>query len=361
MKRRSWTLVSLAVLGLALSVAGACAGTHGKSAASAPPTQAKSEASVKPMSSAAAAESGPASSHEGHASSARHGNHGVGVATFDTTKAAALEVLRVKTGHLLVKPLVNGVESGWFIFDTGAGICVISTPHVAEFQLETAGEIDAQGIGGGETSKLYRASSLELGPMTLRDHTFMSTDLSFLKEHLGAEIVGVVGFGLLSACVAEIDSRAPSVALHDPAAFRLAGCEWIPIDLADRIPALKARFEGHEGLFHIDTGANNGVSFSARAVEKWNLLEGRDTQDAKLGGVGGFIAVKNGTLAWFELGGLRQESVPATFPLESKGVLGGDRIDGSLGASVLKPYVLVTDYPHERLAFRPREVPANAR
>src|SRR5215470_7433707 len=53
-----------------------------------------------------------------------------GEATFDPKAPAKLEVKRVKTGHLLVRPVINGHEAGWFIFDTGAGICVVSTSHV---------------------------------------------------------------------------------------------------------------------------------------------------------------------------------------------------------------------------------------
>jgi len=275
-------------------------------------------------------------------------------ANFDTTKSAELLTKRVSTGHLLVQPLVNGMQAGWFIFDTGAGICVVSTPHVEALQLEAAGDIAARGIAGAEQAKLYSATTLELGPLSLRDHPLMVTDLSFLKAFLGEEIVGVIGFGVLSKCVAEIDPREQRIALFDPASFTLQGAEWVAVDLDDRIPALRARFEDREGLFHIDTGANSGVSFTAKAVERWKLLEGREVKDAKLGGVGGFIAAKRGTLAWFEIGGLRQEQVVATFPLESKGVLGGERIDGSLGAEVLRPFVLVTDYARERVAFRAR-------
>jgi len=326
-------IVSLALAWMALSIDPACAETRSEAEASAQPALA----------------------------AAQHAAPSVGAATFDASQPARLEVLRVKTGHLLVKPVVNGVAAGWFIFDTGAGICVISTPQLDKFHLESAGEIDSNGIGGAQQSGLYRASTLVLGPLTMRDHSVMSTDLSFLKEHLGEEIVGVIGYGVLAACVAEIDPLTPSVALHDPKRFELKACEWVTIDLVDRIPALKARSEDHEGLFHIDTGANNAVSFSAQAVSKWKLLEGRDVQDAKLGGVGGFIAAKKGKLAWFELGGLRQENVLATFPLEAKGVLGGERIDGSIGQEALRPFVLVTDYAHERMAFRTRAVAPEAR
>ena len=286
-----------------------------------------------------------------------------GSAQFDRSIAPGLEVVRVKTGHLLVRPIVNGHEAGWFIFDTGAGICVVSTPHLGPLGLEPAGDIQARGIGGGANAQLFRAETLSLGPVTLRNHPLMSTDLSFLKQFLGEEIAGIIGYGVLSRCVAEIDLSAPAVTLHDPEDYRLAAGAWLPIDLDDRIPALHGRFEDHEGLFHVDTGSNAAITFSENAVRKWRLLEGRDAVESKLGGVGGFTAVRKGRVEWFEVGGLRQEDVEATFPTEAKGTLGGERIDGSLGAGLLRPYVVITDYPQSRMAFRERPnaaVPAGA-
>jgi hypothetical protein len=277
-----------------------------------------------------------------------------GLATFDPAVKPELEVVRAKTGHLLVRPTISGHSPGLFIFDTGAGICVVSTPFVEELELAEAGGIDTLGVGGGENASLYRADSLALGPLSLRDHPLMSTDLSFLEEHLGYEIAGVIGYGVLSRCVAEIDLVAPRIALHDPATYTLTGAEWAPLDLAERIPAIRARFEDHEGLFQLDTGANLAVTFQEPAVRKWKLLENRELSDAKFGGVGGFVAAKQGVLGWIEFGGLRQEAVAATFAQETKGVHADDRKDGSIGGVLLRPFVLVTDYPNQRIAFRKR-------
>lgn len=286
-----------------------------------------------------------------------------GGAAFEPRLPPALEVVRAQTGHLLVRPTLNGRPAGWFIFDTGAGICCVSTPHVAAFELAPAGDIASIGIGGNEESKLYRAATLALGPLTLSDHPVMATDLSFLAEHLGEEIAGVIGYGVLSTCVAEMDFVVGRVALHDPAKFELARGAWTPLELADRIPAVRARYEEREGLFHLDTGANNAVTFQEPAVRKLKLLEGREVSDAKLGGVGGFIAAKKGIVEWFEFGGVRQERITATFPLEAKGTHAKAGCDGTIGAELLRPFVLFTDYTHKRIAFVPRETapPVQAR
>ncbi len=284
----------------------------------------------------------------------REPNLAQGEAVFDPNAPAALAVKRAKTGHLLVRPTVNGREAGWFIFDTGAGICVISTPHAERFDLTPAGDIDAVGLGGSEANKLFRVRTVTIGPLTLKDHPVMTTDLSFLKAHLEEDIVGVLGYGVLSRCVAEIEIEAPRIALHDAARFVLPSGKWMPMSLEGRVPSITMTFEGHEDRFRLDTGANSAVIFYEPAVRKYDLLAGRELTDGKLGGVGGFVPSKKGTLKTVRVGELRQDDVPAEFALEAKGSLGETARAGKIGAGLLKHVVMYVDYAGERVAIVPR-------
>lgn len=276
-----------------------------------------------------------------------------GSATFDAEAEGELQVQRAKTGHLLVRPSLNGREAGWFIFDTGAGICVISTPLSGDFELTESGPLAAKGVGGTSAAQALRAKELELGPVVVRDVPLMQTDLSFLAEHLGVEIAGVIGYGLLSECVVEIDLVAPRIALHDPRTFELASGSWSPLEFDHLIPTLNARVEGLEGRFHLDLGSNSGLTVEEPAVRRWNLLEGRALTDGKLGGVGGMVAVKKGRIVWLEFAGVRVEDVEATFAVETSGVA-GEGHDGSLGTRALEPFALTLDYPGKRISLRPR-------
>lgn len=278
-----------------------------------------------------------------------------GPAAFDGTAKAELEVKRAKTGHLLVKPTINGHAAGWFIFDTGAGVCCITVNRKKDLELTRGGEIEGAGVGGGSSMPLYRAKTFTLGPISLQDHPLMETDLSFLNQHMGEEIAGVVGYGVLSRCIAELDLATPRIAIHDPKGFELAAGKWSELLMKERIPCVKASFEDHEGVFRLDTGANGFVTMHQPAVEKWKLLDGRELKEAKLGGVGGFVKAKKGMLKWFEVGGVRQENVEATFAIEAKGNFAESGKDGNIGGDMLKPFTLVMDYAGGRIAFVKRE------
>ncbi|MCC6970777.1 MAG: aspartyl protease family protein [Phycisphaerales bacterium] len=276
---------------------------------------------------------------------------GVAHATFDPAAPAILGVERAPTGHLLVRAAINGQDCGWFIFDTGAGINCVSKAVAERLSLQPVGSVPARGVGGVTHSPLFRPESLGVGPMTLHDGVLMQLDLSFLTLPLGREIGGIVGFGFLMRSVAEIDMGHATVALHDPSAYTLAAGEWSGVEITDRVPAVRASFDQGEGLFRLDTGANTALTFHAPTVERMKLLDGRATTDTMLGGVGGAIKAKAGTLAWFSIGGQRLEKLAATFALENKGAFANPDIDGNIGAGILRNFKLVFDYPHQRMAF----------
>lgn len=278
-----------------------------------------------------------------------------GEVTFNAAAPAAIEVKKVKTGHLLVKPVINGHAAGWFILDTGAGICVISKPHVDGLELAPGGEIAASGVGGGKQLPLFKARTLTLGPISLADHPIMEADLAFLEPLLGEDIAGVIGYGLLSRCIVEMDLETPAAAIHDPQSFKLPRGEWSELLMKERIPCIRASFEDHEGVFRLDTGSDAFVTFHQPTVEKWMLLDGRETSDMKLGGVGGFVPAKRGTVRWFEVGGVRQENINASFATEARGNYADATKDGNIGARMLKPFTLVLDYAGNRIAFLKRE------
>ena len=275
---------------------------------------------------------------------------------FGADASAELEVRRAPTGHLLVHPEIAGADLGWFIFDTGAGANVISTPVAEEAGLEAFGEVMARGVGGSTAAHYYRTRDLVLGPVTLQEPTFVGIDLAFLDGYMGTRVGGVIGYELLLRTVAEFDITGGRVALHDPATYAREDVGWLELVLYQRHPCVTARFEGHEGVFNLDTGAAQSfVTFHVPAVERLELLGERTTSPAMMGGVGGAVPARSGTIEWVELGGQRMEAVPAIFAVESSGAFADAYLTGTLGGQLMAPYVLVFDYQHRRLGLVERE------
>jgi hypothetical protein len=274
---------------------------------------------------------------------------------FDPKASARLEVKRAVTGHVLVKPRIDGLDLGWFVFDTGAGgTTALHTGAVARLKLTTLAMNTVTTVNGTGAMPLGRGHSLQIGPLTIDKPLLQSMDLGFVRGPLGKDVVGIIGYDLLSRCVAEISVADYSIELHEPRGYQLAEGRWQELFFSEDLPLVPATFDGGNGLFRIDVGASAGaasnVIFHTQTVEELKLLDGRRVRGGRLG----ITRIAVGKVGWFELAGHRFESPNVIFALDRKGPLGRDvYAAGNMGVNFLKPFRVVLDYQNERVAFVP--------
>ena len=282
-------------------------------------------------------------------------------ARFAPDAGAVLETRLASSGHLLVRPRIEGHEVGWWILDTGASALVVDRRVAGELGLTSFGEVSALGAGGAVRSGFRTASSFGLGALQFDDPVFIELDLSGFDALLEVDdeggVGGICGYDVFARCVMEIEFASGRVALHSPESYGDAGTApperaWTPLVLDERLPCVRGAFEGgHGGYFKLDTGADSTVVFHAPAVEELNLLDGRHTERVAPLGVGGLVEVWAGRLAWFELGGHRFERPRALFARTPFGALADRYTLGNVGAEFLAPFRLVLDYPRARMAL----------
>lgn len=277
---------------------------------------------------------------------------------FDDSQPAEITVKRAKTGHLLVKPKVNGKDVGWFIFDSGAGANVLANSVIRELNLETFGSLPAVGVGGTVKTAFSRPESISLGRATFKEPLVVGLDLAFLDPHMGEHIGGIIGYGSLYRCIVEADMERGTVALFNPKTYDQSrvGDRWQRLYQLSRISCIEAEFEGHKGIFKLDTGAGaSTVTIHAPIVEKFKLLDGRETTESSMGGVGSQVKVRQGKLKYFELAGHRVDDVTADFATENKGAFSSTDTMGNIGGAMVKPFKIVFDYQNKRIAFVKRD------
>jgi hypothetical protein len=278
--------------------------------------------------------------------------------TFDDTLSAELNVKRAKTGHLLVKPLVNGKDVGWFIFDSGAGANVLANSVIQDLKLETFGSLPAVGVGGAVKTAFSRPENIRLGRATFQKPLVVGLDLAFLDKPMGEKIGGIIGYGAFYRCVVEADMERGTVALFNPKNYDQSrvGDRWQRLYQLSRVSCIEAEFEGHKGIFKLDTGAGaSTVTIHAPTVEKLKLLDSRETTESSMGGVGARVKVRKGKLKYFELAGHRMDDVVAEFAIENKGAFSSADTMGNIGGALVKPFRIVFDYQNKRIAFIKRD------
>jgi hypothetical protein len=270
---------------------------------------------------------------------------------FDSAKPNRLEAKASMTGHILIKARINGKQEKWFIFDSGAGITALDKKLADSLSLESFGELPVLGVGGLVKAPFRTVASLEIGPVTLKNVNAVEMDLGPLSAVFGPDFGGLIGYDLLARAVVEFDHANRFMALYDPKSYELPSGKWLPLHLGSRLPVVEGKFEGKTDLFRLDTGAPNNVTFHSPAVEKYRLLENRETTDTAMAGVGGFVRAKAGKLEYFEVGGRRIEAPTVTFASAGSSAFDDPYLAGNLGTAFLDRFKVVFDYPHARIAF----------
>ena len=275
-------------------------------------------------------------------------------ARFDPVLPAEVLVRRTRSGHLLVRPLLDGRQIGWFVFDTGASRTSISNRVAKKLGLVVVGETRTQTQVRDHRAKLWRAASMQLGALTVAPVELAGVDLEGLSRVTGG-VAGIIGGDLLRHAVVELDVRGPKLAIHDPALFALLGVDWSSMRLDKGVPVVECKFEGRGGDFMVDTGDPGTVTLFGPTVKRLDLLRERQVAAERHAGVGGSFELLAGLLSSFELGGCEFTSTPAHFSLVSTGVLGSEIGAGSVGTGVLQPFTLMLDYPGQRVAMLERD------
>ena len=273
---------------------------------------------------------------------------------FDDEAKSTPRLKQAWTGHLLVRARINGERAGWFVFDSGAGGTAVRPDIPVEFDMPIIGRSSVGGAGGFVSASIHTIPKLRIGPVLMYDVGCVAIDLSALSQAWGVKVSGVIGYDLLSRTVVEMSKDPGTIAIYDRESYDLEGAEWQELFLPNRNAAVRASFEGHDGIFKLDTGAAaSSVIFHVPAVEALSLLDGRETWSSSVGGIGGGLPALAGEIDWLEFGGRRFENVQATFATEEEGAFADRYTAGNIGGQLWGEFMLVFDYAGRRMAFKP--------
>ncbi len=273
---------------------------------------------------------------------------------FDREAAPELKTLVGKTGHTFLRAQLNGRDLGWFAFDTGASHSMISTEVADELELDTIIEVlSGSGSGGTFSFRIGRADSFEVGPVTWKRPVFGITDLRVLGNLFGVKLAGIMGAEMLSQGQWRHDRADSSLAVYPPETdWEDEQVDWIDAIYSAGHFLVSAGFEGHDGMFVVDSGGGGqGVRFDSSAVKEFDLLDGRRTQGVTANGFGGSSRLRGGTVASFAFGTRSWTNLPATFRQPKEAVWEDPYVSGLIGFQMLDPHVVIYDYPGRRLGL----------
>jgi hypothetical protein len=280
---------------------------------------------------------------------------------FDPAAPARLEARRASGGMMLVRGAVDGKAAAWFLLDTGNGAqTVVSAGWADRLGLPASGGIQLAGTGGQTRGRFRTADRFAVGPATIPRPVFMDSPAGLaaaVSQSVGVEVGGFLGQDFLFRVVVEINPGAGTVAVHDPAGYRLpAGGAWEPVRFNGRAPCVRAAFDGkHAGWYGFDSGFEAPLVFNHPAVVRGKLLDGRETTTHTLVGVGGEESVREGAGGEFRVFGRAGRVTRALYATAPAGGHSDPYTLGTFGPSALGPGTVVLDYPNSRIGFVPSE------
>jgi hypothetical protein len=257
--------------------------------------------------------------------------------------------IEVRRGHVMV-PVTAGTNLFSFMLDTGYGVTMLRADHAASLQLRRAGRITIVGIAGEEPTDMFEAPTFKIGSREWRPRRVAALAT---EQGRSRRRDGILGASFFRSFVVELDSKAKSLTLHDPAVYSYSGNgEVLPIRFKGSTPIVEGTVVLNNGReikteFEIDTGCTGGLCIGKHFVEAHGLAPaGREGERR---GVGGGARTRSGSFAELRLGKMRIEKPSADFFLEGSPV--DAPLAGHIGAEVLREFKIIFDYSRKQMVL----------
>lgn len=272
--------------------------------------------------------------------------------------------------NLVVVPVIlNETLPLKFIVDTGVRTAILTQKAFSDIlQLQYSRKYSISGAGGEKIIDAYVTNnvSLRLPGVEGRGHALLVLEEDYLelRNHLGTDVHGILGYELFSRFIVKIDYQKKIMTLMTGEKFK-PGKKFsaIPIRIQDTKPYLLAPIsidEDHtlNAKLLVDTGASHGLMLEPESDSR--ILLPRKTVSGIIGrGLGGPISGKIGRIESIELGGHLLRKVLVNFP-DSDSYFPDTlytiaRVDrnGTIGGEILSRFIVIINFPREKIYLKP--------
>jgi len=266
-------------------------------------------------------------------------------------ESSALFPLRMTEGsRLLVDARVNGraVEA---LLDSAAEASLLDTEFARELGLLGGKDVTAR--GSGETTmkaSLVSGVTLEALGLTLRDQTVGVLSLSDVGQRLlGRPLPFVLGREVFDNARLEIDIEGKTIRVVDPAA-QPRGVR-LGLDSSHGVETIPVLIEGRPARAAFDVANGSKPLLGSRFAEEARLLsDGRAVTSELGGGIGGETKRQVITLASLELAGKKFTDVPVAVDRSEHAH------EFNVGISLLRHFIITTDYKQRAVWLAPRKI-----
>jgi hypothetical protein len=274
--------------------------------------------------------------------------------------------------NLIIVPVVlNGKLPLKFILDTGVRTTILTEKAFSDFlHLSYARKYTIAGPGGVKFIDAYITNnvSIDMPGVHGEGHAMLVLDQDYLelRNYLGSDVHGILGYELFSRFVVQIDYEAKSLTLMLPRRFKShRKYQELPITVQDTKPYLVTTININDSSrllakLLIDTGASHGLLLDPRS-DTAIQIPSRNITSIIGRGLGGVIEGKIGRIKSIRLGKYQLDKVIVNFPDPNSysDTLKNDRTvprHGSMGGEILSRFTVILDFPHEKMYIKKNSI-----
>ncbi|WP_394833198.1 aspartyl protease family protein [Pendulispora rubella] len=263
-------------------------------------------------------------------------------------------------GRFLIEAKVNGKGPFLFILDTG-GHAIVTPEFAAQHGLAAVGGGISYGSGEGSTPTKYtKVASFRLGGAEMVDQPFliMPFPYSMLDRGKKAPIVGILGLEVFDRFTVRIDYDANTIELSPAGEPPSTTGTRVPLEFTLDMPMIKAKLDGQEGMFGIDTGNSGDVVIFGEWATKNGLADRyRAGMPLTSFGAGGESVNYLARAQGMEIQGLVIQELLARLALDKGGAFAATGEAGNIGQTVFPRFNITFDYRAKTMQLEPRKAP----
>ena len=269
--------------------------------------------------------------------------------------------------NLVIVPVVlNDALPLKFILDTGVRTAILTQKSFSDIlNLDYSRKYTISAPGGQQIIDAYITNnvSLELPGVLGRGHAMLvlGEDYLELRNYLGTDVHGILGYELFSRFIVEIDYERKLLTLTLPSAFKKRRrFQTIPIRIQDTKPYMTTSVVLDDGTqltakLLVDSGASHGLMLEPTSDRRIHVPD--STISSIIGrGLGGEITGKVGRIQMLKMGTYEIDDVIASFPDPNSYFdslkLGATGRNGAVGGEVLSRFTVIYNFPKEEMYIK---------
>lgn len=271
--------------------------------------------------------------------------------------------------NLIVIPVIlNNQLPLKFVLDTGVRSAILVDKSLSDsLNLDYIKKFTISGVGVERNIEVFLTNNVSLTlPAGIygEGHAMLvlEKDLLELKNYLGTDVHGIIGYELFSRFVVEINYSRQILTFRTHNSFKpKRSYDVLPMVVRDTKPYISARLIQDDGSeaevqLMIDSGSSQTL-FIEQGTDTANIKIPDSTLYSTIGrGLAGPIEGYIGRLPALELGSYKLENVIANYPdtstyIDKKRYQMSDR-DGTIGGEVLSRFNVIFDFPGEKFYFK---------